>query len=510
MFSDALGQEGQEVVNFKTLSNTDDFPDNNASHFFNQPYEGVEFDRRYPWSMRCLSASVPFDVDTHLERDVWLKRVQIPANEKYAQFFDSCLSPENYNKFISQCERVTLPAEIVKHDCLGRNASQTLPKSVIDFFNCAFDNKVFIPDNQTPPQVKRTFWPAFPILKINNNLNNTTEVDDLFELTIHRTSGGNSRVDFEKNFNESGYMEILRVSRTLEIFLGLNVLDNWATSDTFKETFPFFERELPGLNMRAFDKSVFFNLDAYTEKMRVLANLPNLKRCGFWGCLLDYYNIPFIIMKIKQSYNDNDTFQGGNLAESTYSHKTDSALEFDNKESNRHEQYSDYFITTILPSGENARNLFYNGAYPYNDVGIPPISLNPNMIDLSRGISWSCSKYVRHQLGCKFVMEADFIAENIYQGVKASTMLCDNIPLDITKQYPFAKYIISQRFPVSGLLNIHNTTTLSFKTKRILRSHIQKKKHVNKIKSRRLVKRQPTLKSYRYPIVVTVQATVDN
>ena len=90
------------------------------------------------------------------------------------------------------------------------------------------------------------------------------------------------------------------------------------------------------------------------------------------------------------------------------------------------------------------------------------------MIELTRGISWSVSKYLRHQIGCKFILTGDFIEDNIYQGTKEKTMLCEEIPLSVGKQFPYNKFTATSKITLSNQLSIHSTKAVGFKTKRIL------------------------------------------
>ena len=146
MFSDALEQEGQEIVNFKCISNTDDFEDNNASKFYNRPYEGVEFDRRFSYNVRALSSTIPFSVDSHLEKDLWYKRLQIPYWESYQRgAHDRSLSPAKYKAVIDACERISLPMENVKDEIIGSNAKLQMPDKFFEFFNSSYLNKVIAP-----------------------------------------------------------------------------------------------------------------------------------------------------------------------------------------------------------------------------------------------------------------------------------------------------------------------------------------------------------------------------
>ena len=63
-----------------------------------------------------------------------------------------------------------------------------------------------------------------------------------------------------------------------------------------------------------------------------------LKNRDFWGNLLLHYQIPMVLIKINQSYKDDDNFQGGNLDESTFTDTTYLDYHFKNQEELRKEQ----------------------------------------------------------------------------------------------------------------------------------------------------------------------------
>ena len=509
MFSDALGQEGQEIVNFKCISNTDDFIDNSPSRFYNRPYEGVEFDRRFSYNVRALSTTIPFPVDSHIERDLWYKRLQIPYNVPYETHYRNTFAPDKYQACISSCQRITMPIHEVKKTIIGPNASLQLPDELIKFFNCCYQNKVY-----HVPYISLG-WEVRPLLKIEASPNVNTEANDIFEFTVKRTELNNSRNlnsagDWNGNPNESGYMEIIRMSRTLEVLLGLNVLDHWnLDEENSQECFPVFSKKLRGIDVTCFPKEMFYNPPL--EKLKKVSGISNLKPCGFWGTLMKTFEIPFILIKIYQSYSPEDEYQGGNLTKSTYNEETEIGMYMVDREDARKEQYADNFVCTILDSGIDLKTQYYDNPNAWDDRGTKVLSPNPNMSELTRGISWSVSNYLRDQIGCTFNMSCDFIDENIYSGSRGKTIINDEIPLNMKKRRPFTKFTISPTLPLSNRLNIQDTTTIGFFTKRILRSHLDGIfKTLKNKRSRKLKKRQLILKSLRYPIQLTMQVIANN
>ena len=168
-------------------------------------------------------------------------------------------------------------------------------------------------------------------------------------------------------------------------------------------------------------------------------------------------------------------------------------------------------IILFVESGINAKDVYYENPLSWDDAKTPVVSPNPNMMELTRGISWSVSNYLRHQIGCIFNMTCDFVDENIYAGYRGNTVLNEEVLLNMKKQHPSTKFTISPNIPLSNRLNIQDTTTIGFFTKRILRSHLGGifKEFRNKEK-KRLQKNQLRLKSVRYPIQVTIQVVASN
>ena len=508
MFSDALGQEGQEIVNFKCISNTDDFVDNSASRFYNRPYEGVEFDRRYSYNVRAISSTIPFTVDSHIEKDLWYKRLQIPYDEPYETHYKNTFAPDKYQAAISSYQRIAMPIHEVNKSIIGPNAKDHLPDQLINFFNCSYINKVF-------HEPYLSLWEVRPLLKIERSPEINQEADDIFEFTVKRSELNNSRNlsgggDWNGNPNESGYIEIIRMSRTLKVLLGLNVLDHWNLDEgNSQECFPVFTKKLEKINLNCFSKEIFYNPPL--EELKKISGISNLKPCGFWGTLMKTFEIPFILIKIYQSYSSHDEYQGGNLTKSIYNEETETGMFMRERENHRKEQYADYFVCTILDSGIDLKTQYYNNPNAWDDKGTKVVSPNPNMSQLTRGISWSVSNYLRQQIGCMFNMSCNFIDQNIYNGTRGKTIINDEIPLNMKKQHPFTKFTISPRLPLSNRFNVQDTTTIGFFTKRILRFHLDGIfKKLKTKKSKKLQKRQLILKSLRYPIQVTMQVIASN
>ena len=178
------------------------------------------------------------------------------------------------------------------------------------------------------------------------------------------------------------------MSRTLEVLLGLNVLDHWNLDEgNSQECFPVFSKNLRGIDVKCFPKEMFYNPPL--EKLKKVSGISNLKPCGFWGTLMKTFEIPFILIKIYQSYSPEDEYQGGNLTKSIYNEETEIGMYMLNREDARKEQYADYFVCTILDSGIDLKTQYYDNPNAWDDIGTKVLSPNPNMSELTRGISWS-------------------------------------------------------------------------------------------------------------------------
>ena len=129
------------------------------------------------------------------------------------------------------------------------------------------------------------------------------------------------------------------------------------------------------------------------------------------------------------------------------------------------------------------------------------------MIQLTQGITWSISKYIRNPLGVNFTITGDFIEQNIYSGERERTLLSDQVPLDIKHQYPFVKFQVPVKVPLNNEITMDNSQTLSFASKRELRSHLHlTQKKLSTFKHKALRTKEVKLKSYKYPILLTLRA----
>ena len=482
--SNALGQSKEDIVYFKVVSNTDDFPNNDESDFRVNPYDGVEFDERFQWNASAISASIPFDCDTLLTNSIWYKRIF--AWDVYLEKTHDLNAWGGVKWRLDEAIKMKFPVELANKLLMGKEASKKLPDELIKWFNAQYNNRL-----RHATTANWIFHTIDPILRLVD-YPNSTEVDDAFEFDIKWLA--------ENLHYPSG--ELMRISRTLEVLLGLNV--NVMTGDESGGGYPAFTRPLPGIGIQKFTAELFWNPPV--QKLAEITN-KSINRGNFWRELLLHYQIPAVILKINQNYNDNDAFQGGNLNHAYTTISYDDMLE----DVYQNEQFSDYFIylnMNVMGLKLSLRDRYYETNRNFNKWGIPIVSRSPHMIGLTRGISWDVRKYVRWPIGASLNTTCDFIQDNIYSGNKEKTILHCEIPIGIKTQFPFAKFPVKLKTPLSNQMSLYNNITLSFKTSRHKRTHLklkQNKKYLYNMQS--LKKRQLRFKCYKYPFDITIKAS---
>ena len=155
--------------------------------------------------------------------------------------------------------------------------------------------------------------------------------------------------------------------------------------------FPALTSPLPAIGIQKFTSQLFWNLP-----IQKLADITkkSINRGNFWRALLQHYQIPTVITKINQNYNDNDVFQGGNLTNLYPSISYDDL----SKDVFIGKQLSDYFIylnMTTLGFDKSLCDTFYVINTSYDSYHIPVVSQSPHIIGITRGISWGISRYIR-------------------------------------------------------------------------------------------------------------------
>ena len=174
--------------------------------------------------------------------------------------------------------------------------------------------------------------------------------------------------------------EVIRMSRGLEVILGLNV--NIMFENESGGGFPTFTSPLPEIGIQRFTRELFWN-----PPIQKLAQITksNVTKQNFWMASLRHYQIPFVIIKINQDYKDDDAFPGSSF-------NSLPTIEYPSEDSPTDDarglQYSDYFVfvnKVIMPPNTSViKTLFDASRLIYNKYGIPLIAPTPHMIGLTR------------------------------------------------------------------------------------------------------------------------------
>ena len=483
--SNALGQSKEDIIYFKVVSNTDDFDNNEEKDFKVNPYGGIDFDKRFQWNASAISASIPFDSDLSIANSIWYKRINCNNDQ-----FSILTTPWAYGGVYWRLEETLkqrFPTELARKTLLGKDGKKKLPSEFRDWFSASYNNRISMLPNGKGQCIYRIINPILRLVDYPGS----TEVDDAFEFDFKRIEAR----PWSVNVYPSN--ELIRMSRTLEVLLGLNA--NVMTENN--GSWPVFTEPLPGMGVKKFSADFFWN-PPYAKLAAITQT--SITSSNFWKELLKHYHIPCVFIKINQSYKDDDPFQPGPSVNSQPN------FNFSNygEEYPRNEQFSDYFISLNLfhvGMNQSVRDKYYGTAKYFNIHNIPPLSRSPCMIGLKRGISWGISKYIRWPIGSSLNTTCDFTEDNIYSGSKEKSILHCEIPIGIKTQFPFAKFPVKIKTPLTNQMSLYNNITLSFKTSRRKRTHLKLKQ--NKKYLRRLNKKQVHFKTYKYPLNLTLKAS---
>ena len=443
----ALGQNIENVdgkISFYGVSNTDDSKENNVSHFIIKPYGGINFSKRFSWVCSLTQCYMPFNEDIHLAQDIWFKRLRLcensleggTFNEKYADN-EMELFGEKYKTLMTFQERITIPHNYVYTSYKDDQVLPALKKEITDdfvkFFNTVFLTRMFGYNLQNPSTAKKMRL-LIPILRLRKRSDMQTEAKDIFEIDFFRPlEEGDNRLDPAVDLNEKGYFEIIRMSRTLYLLLGLNNLQN-----TIK--FPYTNKSGKEEVMRNLTPETFYNPPIKN---------PNMKRSGFWCSVLNELDTKCLFLKIHQSFSDDKLYTGGNKPNEIHNY---TYANF-GQEENGKEDYVDFFVGSLLNANSSAADTVYER-----------FKHNPNMQFLKRGISWSVNNYLLNPTGGNFELISKLIHENILAGKKQSTLLSSHVPLHIKKIYPYSIFPVEIKRPIYSMITNNEQVIYEFKT----------------------------------------------
>ena len=224
---------------FTAMSNTAE-RGNTSQQFVNEPYGGIHFnsdDLDFPvdhWKTQLLTASIPHHnkMKDAVAHDIWLKRVQIggaldPEDKtlyrRLAQE-DILFSPSAYKwRYLLDSYPPIRPRpddakKIVNH---GLVHPLTYPQELEDFMNLTFNY------DKSPlyPNTVITMYPMLTIKKLPAAAQSSA-TSDTFDVILRR-NGASSTSTYRNMFtgvlkdNAGGYYQLMRISRTLAILLGI-------------------------------------------------------------------------------------------------------------------------------------------------------------------------------------------------------------------------------------------------------------------------------------------------
>ena len=227
--SKALGGEG-DTTYLVGMSNLN--PRNTNIKFTNEIYGGIEFDRRYEGNVALLKASFPLhDVqDDTIATDIWYKRWHIgeesPVDDGlYARLYTSgyFMKPD-YTKVLNSLPRLQpVPShaqEMVDYSAL------TYPTDLSYFLD-------FVSWQQYPYELTAAPKKSQGFLGIKaapGALTAHTFDIDIRRTTTVTTDNSRSTATYCYDKSEGGYVQYLRVSRTLAILLGI---DDWEAQEFY-------------------------------------------------------------------------------------------------------------------------------------------------------------------------------------------------------------------------------------------------------------------------------------
>ena len=227
------------TTSFTAMSNTAE-KGNTSQQFVNEPYGGIHSnsdDLEIPvdhWRTQLVNASIPHHNqmwDT-LAHDIWLKRVQIggavdPEDKhlyhRLAQE-DILFSPNAYKwKYLFDSyppirPRPDAAKQIIDH---GLIYIATYPQALEDFMNLTFnyDKSPLYPNNVI------TMYPMLTIKKLPA-APQSSATKDTFDIILQRHASSHTS-SYRDTFNgimkdnAGGYYQLMRISRTLAILLGI-------------------------------------------------------------------------------------------------------------------------------------------------------------------------------------------------------------------------------------------------------------------------------------------------
>ena len=262
--SKALGEEG-DTTYMVAMSNLN--KENTNARFTNEVYGGIRFDQRYAWNVAMLKASFPLHdlQDDAIATDIWYKRWHLGEESPvdgglYSRLHSTgyFMKPD-YTKILDVLPRIQpVPSHAQEMIDYGANV---FPNDLTYFLNFVYWQQYPYELTVAPKKSQ-----GFLGIKVVPGALTT----DTFDVAVQRTttvttdnSRSTSTYCYDKS--EGGYVQYLRVSRTLATLLGI---DDWEEQQFYPRcsyTVPGYDTHSHNITKGVNDE-LGFMIGLYTEK----------------------------------------------------------------------------------------------------------------------------------------------------------------------------------------------------------------------------------------------------
>ena len=526
--SHILGESGDAY--WHVVSNTNDDVDNTPYSFVNQPYGGLQFKSNTQWRVGISQGSLPTaqsGVNKSKEHlvsynQLWYKRWSFPEEittedesgfkEMYQRLMvENYLTKDGYrlimNTLPKQTCRFDINSLIVNDD--GKTYPETLQNFLLHSYNEYPTPFAYFSDTT---ESHRSYDPHKVILSESYIGISRTDGDvNIFDFDVRR--GGHGIDDKDRTTTtaiengDGGYMQIIRLSRTLATLLGI---DNWWCDNTFypRSQYRSFEKPLPTehnywsdlLYLTEFPSSLLFN--AKEEKKNAHGvynriknmNIPLIPTPSLWvDCRSEACLIPwklkltdrwFSLTFLSSNYDPNSdpiglktngkyqTFTMENYTSQTGKAGYQPFIQTDSNDG----EYIDILVVTCNPSAVACKS-----SSVYNDIEsvkyftstnikwLPgcywgQISINCKYL---KKIPYNVTYSLQHPSIISTIISCPFIPDNIYTGVLEKTLeiiFYENADSDATRE-PFTTTFFELDRPMHHSLTVQgDEQELSFVT----------------------------------------------
>ena len=526
--SHILGESGDAY--WHIVSNTNDDVDNTPYSFVNQPYGGLKFKSNTQWRVGISQGSLPTTQSgvnkskDHLVsyNQLWYKRWMFPEEittgdesgfkEMYQRLMvENYLTKEGYrlimNTLPKQTCRFDINSLIVNDD--GKTYPETLQNFLLHSYNEYPTPFAYFSDTT---ESHRTYDPHKVILSESYIGISRTDGDvNIFDFDVRR--GGHGIDDTDRTTTtaiengDGGYMQIIRLSRTLATLLGI---DNWWCDHTFypRSGYGSLEKPLPTysnywsdlLYLTEFPSSMLFN--AKEEKKNAHGvynriknmNIPFIPTPSLWvDCRSEACLIPwklkltdrwFSLTFLSSNYDPNtdpiglktngkyQTFTMENYTSQTGKAGYQPFIQTDSNDG----EYIDILVVTCNPSAVACKSSSVYGdieSVKYftstNIKWLPGCYWGQTSINCKylKKIPYNVTYSLRHPSIISTIISCPFIPDNIYTGVLEKTLeiiFYENVDSDATRE-PFTTTYFELDRPMHHSLTVQgDEQELSFVT----------------------------------------------